>query len=238
MSNKFIKDVLLPYFHGYDDTGIDIALFDLDGGLLYTTPKVSTKLTIPLHELIGKSYKSTTQEIISQACDVFEDNDIEKILQVTQKIAQIHEVVITKKIVINYIDFLPYKNYYAAHLVNYFPLFDLTGKVIATQLISNEFCLFGILDYLNELVGKRQQLVLKNISLDPNVKLSSRQHEVLFLLLCGMSQHDIGLFLNLKHGSVSSFISRMCTQFDISGINVDQLLKKARKLKYGVKQGG
>ncbi len=54
---------------------------------------------------------------------------------------------------------------------------------------------------------------------------------LLFLLLCGMNQNDIAAFLDLNRGSVSRIIGRLCTKFDIVGINVELLLKKAIKIR-------
>ncbi len=228
MENEFIDKVLLPYCKGYTNTNINIALFHLDGTLLYTTPMIADNMSIPMEKLLGIAYKNATPEIIKQACEINDAKDINSIMNIVQQIGELHDIIIKDKVLINYIDFIPYKNY-EAHLVNYFPVFDNNGEVVAAQMMSAKFYLFGIADYLNELKDKNHLTSLQTKT-KGHLILPERQHEVLFLLLSGMNQNEIALFLDLSRGSISRIIGRLCAKFDIDGINTELLMKRTRKL--------
>lgn len=230
MINPYIENVIKPYFKQFVETNIDIALFDLEGTLLECSRISATSLGFAYEEIIGLSYTNATTEIIKRICHVDDEVQAEKLAFLCKQISQIQKLVIADKEIISYIDFMPYKHSFSAQMVMHSPVFDNNGEVVATQALSTKHYLFGILDYLNDLAGQYSAFNLIN---KQKVKfgISERQHEILFLMLGGMSQIDISIFLNISRGNVSKTIQRLCLKFDIEGTRTDKLLNKARTLK-------
>lgn len=230
--NKFLDDVVIPYFNGFKSSeNIDICLFSADNILLATSQVMPRKFQFDFRDLIGKSLKSLDSEIIKKICNVDDDN-LEDVLNELEKVALLNDIVVKDKITLKYIDLLPYKNYFDAMLVIHIPIFDPRGEVVAIQILSTTYYLFGLSDYLqtNAQFFKSSSALLKPIKVQKTqTTLSIRQHEVLFLLLSGMTQTDIATFLELKRGTISTVVHNLCNKFNIEGANTQLLLKAARK---------
>lgn len=233
--NKFLDDVVMPYFSGFQlSNNIDICLFSADSVLLSISQVMPRKFQFDSRELIGKSLKSLTPEIIKHICNVDDDN-LDDVFGELQKVSCLNDIVVKDKITINYIDLLPYKNYFDATLVVHIPIFNQVGEVVAIQILSTTYYLFGLSDYLhtNAHFFENNSALLKPIKIQKSqTTLSPRQHEVLFLLLSGMTQTDIAVFLELKRGTISTVVHNLCNKFNIDGANTQLLLKAARKQRF------
>lgn len=233
--DKFLDDVVIPYFSGFQlSNNIDICLFSADSVLLSISQVMPRKFQLNAHELIGKSIKYLTPEIVKHVCNV-DDSNLDEVFRELQKVSLLNDIVVKDKIAINYIDVLPYKNYFDATLVVHIPIFDHDGNVVAIQILSTTYYLFGLSDYLqsNAHFFESNSSLLKPIKIQKSqTSLSTRQHEVLFLLLSGMTQTDIATFLELKRGTISTVVHNLCNKFNIDGANTQLLLKAARKQRF------
>ncbi len=229
MANKFIREVLLPYFETFKNTQMGISLYDLETRIIFATQDTADKLDVSMSYILRLSYKNVTAEQIRKICEIENTSEVNAILKASKQIVKLHEIAIKNKTIVSYIDFTPFKNYYHAYSIDLIPLSDYDGNVVAVQGISTRFYFFGILDYLNALNNKHKA---RSLSAKPTIhSISSRQHEVLFLLSSGMSQNEIALFLGIQRGSISRLVSRLCEKFDIAGINIELLLKRSKKLR-------
>lgn len=229
MTNKFTQKVLLPYFETFKNTEIGISLYDLETRVIFATQYTAAKLNVSMSYILRLSYKDVTAEQVKQICEVETTTEINAILKASKQIVKLHQLAVARKSIVSYIDFTPFKNYYHAYSIDLIPLSDYDGNVVAVQTVSSKFYFFGILDYLNALNNKHKARSLSTKA--SNFNLSNRQHEVLFLLSSGMSQNEIGLFLGIQRGSISRLVSRLCQKFDIEGINIELLLRHAKKLR-------
>ena len=158
-------------------------------------------------------------EYIDSACD---------------SLMHIHQLVIQNKAFIKTLIIMPLNNEIRSLIFNYIPIFHENGDVVAVQKIISEFGFFGLGDYLNLLHDKKPQslkIVPKNYKMP--IKLSRRQHEMLFLLTNGINQSNIARILNVSRTAVAKTISEViCPKFAIHDGNLDKLIAKATTMNF------
>lgn len=227
--DHYLQDIILPYFSGFFNQDVDMALFSITGIALATTKKSESMLGLNLDEIIGRSYKDIDTSIVNKICKM-EDYKPQIILDLFKKLDKLNEIVVKEQRVINYIDILPYKNMYNASLVTHMPIFNPnTGKVVATQTIGTNFHLYGMIDYLNKLSEEQDLHTLSTLPLP--LHISPRQHEVLFLLLVGLSQSEIAGVLDITRGTVSAIITHQLShKLGSTTSSTQELIDKALKL--------
>lgn len=227
--DNYLQDTILHYFSGFFNQNVDTALFDINGVVLATTKKSGLTIGLNLDEIIGRSYKDVNLSIIDRICKM-ENYKPQTILDLFKKLDKLNEIVVQEQRVINYIDILPYKNIYNASFVTHMPIFNTnTGKVVATQTIGTDFHLYGMVNYLNKLCEKQDLHTLSTLPLP--LQLSPRQHEVLFLLLVGLSQSEISNILNITRGTVSAIITNQLSyKLGSSTSSTQELVDKAIEL--------
>lgn len=229
MSQSFVQDILLPYFHGFSQSDVDVTLYSPDSRILAISQNTPRTLQIDWQEFIGVSLKEISPEIILRICDT-QPSEVDLVIRQFAEIVRLNDIIVAEKVAINYIDIIPYKNFFESFLVVKFPVFDTQGNVVAIQSLATKFYFFGMADYLSSIEKKEkftrpQNVYKKTVKID----LTNRQHEILFLLLCGMTQTDIATFLELKRGTISTVVNHLCQKFNIEGANTSLLLKAARK---------
>jgi ATP/maltotriose-dependent transcriptional regulator MalT len=90
---------------------------------------------------------------------------------------------------------------------------------------------FQILDSLRN-NDSLSSLTTKNRLSSLNLKLTLREHEVLFLLLYNFSQEEIANILNVTRSTIQKVISiRLCEKFNLATSNSKELIAKAQELK-------
>lgn len=229
MSNQqFLDNIILPYFKGFLKQNVDTALYDHTGRVLAVSEASAHLYGVSLTDLIGFTYRSCPVDVIKKTFSTNNAAEVRIIQTMFEKIATIMDCVVTEKRILNFVDVLPYKKVYHAIFVHNIPLFDHDGNVVAIQVIGTKFHLYGINNYLNALNNPK---ILARKSQPLTIKLTSRQHEILYLLLIGMSQTEVAFTLGIKRGTVSAIISNsLCPKFNIHGTNTTLLLNKARKM--------
>lgn len=216
---EFLDKVVIPYFSGFIHQNIDTGLFTPDGIVIAASVKGANNYGVDHKELVGMSYHTMNLEFIAKICESSEIEDLMGIANLFKKIGKLNQIISLERKVINYIDVIPYKNHYSATIVTHLPIINpITDNVVATQAIGNNFYLYGIVDYINN-IRKEQNLVPLKPFVE-NINLSQRQHEVLFLLTVGLSQIEIAKVLGITRGTVSSIITHQLSN-KLGLVNVD-----------------
>ncbi len=147
---------------------------------------------------------------------------------------KLHEIVIKDKIPVQFICFMPHENQLRSLLVHYIPVFHDSGEVVAIQVLASEFSFWGIHDYLNFLdMQPIQQMTMLLDEYKLPVKLTTRQHEILFLLSIKVGMRQAAEILNISYGNLSKMVrENICPKFNINDANTQKLINLAIKLGY------
>lgn len=236
MKDEFIHEVILPGVSGLLNSPIDIILYDTDCNVIATSDMNAHNFGLTSRdEAKGMSYRDVSVQLVKSACTINDDRDISKILELCHDIHRIQQIVIKNKLTISYLDVIPYNNIFEASLVTNFPIIHPSGEVVALQSIASKFQLFGIYDYLKQLsqmAEDRAFKICKGHQLP--IKLTKREHEVLFILMAGISQLETAQILNITRGTVSKILTdSLCPKFGLHGSNTKLLIEKAQLLGFG-----
>jgi DNA-binding CsgD family transcriptional regulator len=115
---------------------------------------------------------------------------------------------------------------------NIYPIIDTTnGEVLGSYALSMLVNPLQILDSLRQSAQTSSEHHDPQ-SLVPNLKLTIREHEVLFLLLYNFSQEEIAKILQVTRSTIQKVIStRLCEKFNLPTSNSKELIAKAHALK-------
>lgn len=227
---EYLEKIIIPYFSGFIHENMDTGLFTPDGVVIAASIKGANNYGVDYQELIGMSYHTMSLDFIAKVCQNSEIADLEDIECLFKKIGKLNQIIAKEKKAINYIDVIPYKKHYSATIVTHIPIINpATGNVVATQAIGNNFYLYGITDYINNIHSEQNLVPLKPFT--ENINLSQRQHEVLFLLAVGLSQIEISKVLGIARGTVSSIIThQLATKFNLINGDARKLVEHAYSL--------
>lgn len=229
----FINNTIIPMLEPMKGCDIYATLLDIEGKIVFLTQKSLDSITPDFNPhliFINTSYNLPPDNYIAELSKKYKLSE-ESIQKSCQKIYTLQMEAITNKKLITYIDLLPYKEQLHGYLTNLIPLFHPSGEVIALLMISNRYHLFGI----NELIllqTSSSELKNENTIRKTNdkVKLSKRQHEILFLLCNGLTQTHIAQVLNISRGTISkTIVSQINPKFH-NPLNSEELIKRAKKL--------
>lgn len=147
---------------------------------------------------------------------------------------KLHKIVIEDKIPLQFVCFWPFNKSFRSLLLHYLPILHESGEVVAIQQIVSEFSFWGIQEYFNfteKIPSNYLTILLDNHNLP--IKLSTRQHEVLFLLVSKIGQRQAAHILNISYGSISKMIrDSICPKFNIHDANYSLLIERAMKMGY------
>lgn len=227
---EYLNKIVIPYFSGFIHQNIDTGLFTPDGIVIAASVKGANNYGVDRDELVGMSYHTMDLDFIAKICESSAIEDLIGIANLFKKIGKLNQIISQEKMVVNYIDVIPYKSHYSATIVTHLPIINpITGNVIATQAIGNNFYLYGIVDYVNN-IHKEQNLVPLKPFVD-KINLSQRQHEVLFLLTVGLSQIEIAKVLGITRGSVSSIIThQLSNKLGLLNANTRKMVELAYEM--------
>lgn len=146
----------------------------------------------------------------------------------------IHKIVQIDKVPVQFVGFWPYNGEYKSLLFHCIPVFNNSAEVIALSYIISEYSMWGIQEYFDITERKYSNfLTVMPKDFKFEIKLSIRQHEVLFLLLSGISQRMSAQILGISYGTLSRVIREyICTKFGIEDGDITLLINKASKIGY------
>lgn len=204
-----IDQVMLPFLRTTRFLQLSVAAFDLEGRFLYISEFSKKSRALRKSSRIGSFYKELEDisGVIVPACEKIRQRVIE-----TQKV--VHYVLISNNFDTE--QKLQFPVYSAQHI----PFVNSEEKVIATYIMMSPVT---PLNMEKVIFGNIKRLNYPEL----DVKLTSRQHEILFLLCYNITQSKIANYLNVSRGTVSKIIfDQIMPKFnDISSL--EELIEKA-----------
>jgi len=235
-TDEFLQQVIIPGFKPLVNQDIYSTIYDTSGKIIITTNKVAKNFGFEdWHEMIGLNFQELAPWMIPIANQSLLDTKlIEQGVAILKKVGQMQKIVFELKRSINVIIIYPFQEVFSPFiLVQYTPLFDPHGEIIAIQGASTNYQLFGFGDYL-KLIAFKKGNETEKLFHDQEIKklnLTERQHEILFLVSHEVSQRTIEQILGIKRGNIAKTISTsLCPKFGIIGSNTKQLIAKAKAI--------
>ena len=211
---EFLQKIVIPFYYGNRYKDLNIIVLDMDTNIIFASESYAKYWGF---ETTDDIYGMTLKEKTTKS---------EASKKIANTLFTMHHRVMQKQTVVQYVLFLNKNSVNnPPHIYLHFPIFYYDGSVIGTAIRSKKFYivtkghLFGDTGYGNDPEINHDQIIL-----------TSRQKEVLFLLISGFSQDQIALQLSLSRGTISSCITGLCKKFGISGQNTEVLITRAGKL--------
>jgi len=235
-TDEFLQQVIIPGFKPLVNQNIYSTIYDTVGKVIITTNKVAKNFGFEdWHEMIGLNYRELLPWMIPIAKRPLSDPQlVEQGIAILKKIGQMQQVTIKLKKSTNLIIISPFQKVFSPFVfLQYAPLFDPHGEIIAIQGTSTNYQMFGFGDYF-KLISFKKGSIKEKLFHDQEIKklnLTERQHEILFLVSHEVSQRTIEQILGIKRGNIAKTISTaLCPKFGIIGSNSKQLIAKARAI--------
>ena len=190
-----------------------VALFDLNGGLLFSTDKFAN--------LFGGLYFNDKLE--TQIYQLMQENNP----QIIEQLISIRNKVKETKTEYHYLLNLCVNSGINTYRVTSYPVFSPDGEVIATEIRAKVFYWFPI----NQIL--KNELVEKHKLSSANINLSLRQKQIIFYLLLGYPQQTIGEILNISRGTIAKMIAEdICPKFNLNGASANMLTRAIMEYDY------
>ena len=227
--DDYIQNTVAPYFKSCVSVNMCATIVDYKYETIFATNE-SAK-SIGLHsweQLVGASYKYYAR--IDTAVWYFGEwyNSQTKfhIHRYARKIFRIQQYVLKTGLPASFIDSLPYDKGIRSYLVTFIPVFDNIGNVIAIQSVALNHRLASYQEHVAHILTKNIPPVMNN-----NIKLSNRENEVLFLLICGITQEQIAQILHITRATVAAIIrNQLSIKFGVSASNTKLIIEAALAL--------
>lgn len=230
-ADQYIQDVIEPFFK----TCISAPMYSTIVNFRYDTVMATNQSARSIglshgYEVFDASYKHYSR--VDTATWYFGKWYNAKTAQVihryARKVFRIQQYVFKTGHPASFIDSLPYDHGIQSYLITFIPIFNSHGNVVALQSIAFNYRIAGYNEYIQNLLNQKKSTAI-NI---PEIKLSKREEEVLFLLICGITQEQIAEMLEVKRETVAAIIrNQLCIKFSLSIVNTKLLISKA--LMYG-----
>lgn len=232
-----IEHMVIPLFKGMLNNNGLYALYDKNGTLLmlsdaqvqmFAAENSSQCLGLNLGNLpIAMLEKIATKAGVS----------IQNVWLDFNQMFTLHQYVVEKQEIVQYIDLSPYYNNLSSHMVTIVPFFHPSGELIAYQTHTRQ-CSINILinllkDYIgmdnsteDSLSGKQSEFQEKF-----GIELSERQHEILFLMSNGLNQYKVADLLNISRSTVAKILNtQIIRKFNLNPPNTAKLIERAVSL--------
>lgn len=229
-ADQYILDVVNPFFKTCTTAPMYSTIIDFRYDAIMGTDQSSRSIGLnSWDEAIGTSYKYYSR--IDTATWYFgkwyNDKTARVIHHYARKIFRIQQYVFKTGCPASYIDSLPYDRGIQSYLITFIPIFNPVRDVVAIQSIAVNYRLAGYHEYIQSLLEHK-----KPVDSIPSIKLSTREEEVLFLLICGLTQEQIAEILEIKRETVAAIIrNQLRVKFSLPIVNTKLLIETA--LAYG-----
>lgn len=228
--DKYLNEVVIPAFTPLIEENISCVIYSISGEVLLCSALDAESLGMAnWRDLIGLSYAKVCRKSVIDILGIDNEELIQKVLLSCRKIYQLQQIAIKKRRMVSYVNLIPYNKRYNPYLEICLPLFHPCGEVVALQSISSPYKLLN----LSDLFSGQTHITKSNPDIPstinkPDLVLPTRQHEILYLILQGFSQEEVGQLLNITRGTVARIISeQLCPKFGISGSSTRILIEKA-----------
>ncbi|RTK98217.1 MAG: hypothetical protein EKK57_12275 [Proteobacteria bacterium] len=229
-ADNYIYKIVRPYFQTTINQPLYSTIIDFRYQTILCTNQSAISIGLSLgDEALGTSYKYYSR--VDLAAWYFgkwyTDKSAKIIHRYARKIFRIQQYVFKTGHTASFIDSLPYDRGICSYLITFIPIFNETGQVIAIQSVALNYRLAGYHEYIQNLLEQNKSTVDR-----PLIKLSKREEEVLFLLICGITQEQIAEILEVKRETIASIIrNQLRIKFALPIANTKLVVEKA--LSYG-----
>lgn len=229
-ADNYIQKIVGPYFQ----TAINQPLYSTIMDFRYQTVLCTNQSAISIglslgEEAIGTGYKYYSRlDLATWYFGKWYNHKSATIIHhYARKIFRIQQYVFKTGHPATFIDSLPYDHGICSYLVTFIPIFNETGNVVAIQSIALNYRLASYHEYIQNLLEQNKSTVDR-----PQIKLSKREEEVLFLLICGITQEQIAEILEVKRETIASIIrNQLRIKFALPIANTKLVVETA--LSYG-----
>ncbi len=226
-ADNYIRNIVFPYFNPGIKARMYSTVIDYNYKVIVATDASAKSIGLKSAEqILGASYKyysriDTANWYFGQ---FYNAKTADLIHRYARMIFRIQQYVFKCATPASFIDYLPYDKGINSYLVTFSPIFDNSQNVVAIQSIAVEYC-------QNPYSGMGMQMI-DSYSLEvPEIRLSVREEEVLYLLLSGMTQEQIAKLLSIKRPTVAAIIrNQLCPKFNIPAGNTKLIVDYARAI--------
>ncbi len=232
---NYLNDVIVNNFRPLINQNIYSAIKDTNGCILCSTNILAQSAGFDKwEEVIGMSYNSTYTKIIRAKMGVTNSQIIDQIQDYFNLLYKLELLVVKEKVVVSFIEMIPYRSIYESYLCTLIPLFNPNEEVIAIQLYYSTHKLFGINDYFEQFNTIDNNKLIKLTEAEINEVLqifAPRELEIAYLLTIGFSQYQIADILQIGRGTIAKVISdQICPKLGIIGSSTRQVIEKIREM--------
>lgn len=232
--DDYIKNTIVPAFQAMVNQDIISTIYDYDDNIILTTQKLAHIFgydswqdvsNVPAKDIL---YRRTLPADVSSQ---FEQN-IRTMFELRFKLAAVRKAVVNLKRPISTLLVHPFNKVFDSFLLTTFiPLFMPNGDVVAVLGTTTNYSMFGIQEFRDSLEKIHQTKHKKNtIPAQLPKALTTRQHEILFLLLLGATQEMVAQILEISRGSITKTITQsILPKFDLCGASVKLLVEYCRQ---------
>lgn len=229
---EYFDSIINPSFAPLINCNVIACIWDIDGTMKIATNKYARIFGFNSWEaMIGRNAKTDTLislPVIAKAKTEMQSQGID----VLQQVITIRDKVIQNKIPISAILIHPFaKVFNHTLIIHQSPIFHPNGETIGVELTLNEFDVFGINDYLDGFNDKSLDVPSSITDTEAlQIRLTSRQHEIIFLIALGLSQREAAQILNISRSTIAKTLIEIADKFEIYSSDTSKLITKARKL--------
>ncbi|RTL12352.1 MAG: hypothetical protein EKK54_03755 [Neisseriaceae bacterium] len=230
VADQYLQNIVKPYFQ----TAISKSLYSTIVDFRYQTILCTDQSARSIGLLIGEDATGTGYKYYARV-DLaqwyfgkwYNDKSAYVMHHYARKIFRIQQYVFKTGHPASFIDSLPYDRGIRSYLITFTPVFNDTGSVVAIQSIALNYRLAGYHEYIQNILEQQK------VSSDTlQIKLSKREEEVLFLLICGITQEQIADILEVKRETVASIIrNQLRIKFALPMVSTKLVVETA--LSYG-----
>lgn len=231
----YLNDIIIKNFHPLINQKIYSVIKDAKGKVLCATNLLAESIGLnSWQDLVGLSYQDVSQKKIERAMEIDDLQIIRSIQDYFRLIFELEMIVMDSKIIVSYVEMIPYRNTYQLYLCTVVPLLDPDEKVVAIQLYYSHYDrIFGISDYFELSDTDNSKFVTLNETEISDILriFTPRELEIIYLLLMRFSQYQISDILQIKRGTIAKVISdQICPKLNIVGSNTRLVIEKINKM--------
>jgi hypothetical protein len=230
VADQYLQNVVKPYFQTAITKSLYSVIIDFRYQTILCTDQSARSVgLLSSEDAAGTSYKYYARIDLGQWYfgKWYNDKSANVMHRYARKIFRIHQYVFKTGYPASFIDSLPYDRGIRSYLMTLIPVFNETGHVVAIQSLALNYRLAGYHEYIQNLLEQKKAQVDT-----PQIKLSKREEEVLFLLICGITQEQIAVILEVKRETVASIIrNQLRVKFSLSVAGTKLVVETA--LSYG-----
>jgi hypothetical protein len=209
--SKLLLEQIKSHYCGNYAHKMRLVVFDLDGQIQFITHELALFLRLnPYAPDLAASVATNFKDMVAD-------------YKVLQEFKNIRQGLIYSKQAQRFFFNLTIDGINHSMVLLFSPIFSYAGELIGIELRVLDFNLLPIKHYIDYDITIHN----RNPSLDAAVNLTQRQNDIVYYLLLGLTQKQIGEKLKISRGTVSKLISeQICPKFGLESGYTAVLLKR------------